>query len=96
MNVEEPITNKENNFLGDINYKKEDSNHYGLWFNVHNDSVQLILEIVDKLWLLMALLGPMVQSLYLTLKGLDTHGIIITIRDNRKANSKPLMQVLQN
>ena len=75
------------NALADLDFAKEDMKH-GAWLNVHTDSYKTGLEVVDKLWLVMALLCPMIQSLYLTLKGLDTHGIIITVRDNREANQR--------
>ena len=75
------------NALGDLDFAKDDMVQ-GAWLNVHTDSYKTGLEVVDKLWLIMALLCPMIQSLYLTLKGLDTHGIIITIRDNREANQR--------
>merc|ERR1711974_531407 len=75
------------NSLGDLQFDKKEKEH-GMWLNVHTDSYKVGLEIVDKLWLIMALVCPMIQSLYLTLKGLDTHGIIITISDNREANQR--------
>ena len=57
----------------------------GMWFNVHENKV--LLQIMDKLWLLSALVLPMVQSGYLTMKSFDTHLIIFNIRDNRRANT---------
>ena len=75
------------NALGDLQFNKNKKEH-GMWFNVHTESYKLGLEVVDKLWLIMALLCPMIQSLYLTMKGIDTHGIVITIRDNREANQR--------
>ena len=56
----------------------------GIWFNVHEHKV--LLQIIDKLWLIAALVIPMFQSGYLTFKTFDTHLIIFTIRDNRRAN----------
>ena len=58
--------------------------NFGKWFNVHEHKV--LLQIMDKLWLLAALVIPMFQSGYLTFKTFDTHLIIFTIRDNRRAN----------
>jgi hypothetical protein len=59
----------------------------GIWFNVHrSESVKLLLKVFDKLWLLFALICPMLQSGYLTFKTTDTHLVILTIRDNRRAN----------
>ena len=57
----------------------------GMWFNVHEN--KLLLQIMDKLWLLSALVLPMFQSGYLTMKSFDTHLIIFNIRDNRRANT---------
>ena len=67
------------NSLGDL------KNH-GLWFNVHNH--RALLQLIDKTWLLAALVGPMMQSGYLTFKTFDTHLIIFTVRDNRRANPR--------
>ena len=58
--------------------------NFGIWFNVHE--YQIFLQIMDKLWLMAALIIPMFQSGYLTFKTFDTHLIIFTIRDNRRAN----------
>ena len=86
------ITKENPNQVDSINAETDESQQeyqpHGMWFNVHDDSVQLALEFVDKLWLIMALFCPMIQSLYLTSKGLDTHGIIISIEDNRKGMKK--------
>ena len=86
------ITKENKNDVDTIDAKSDDSQQtyqpHGMWFNVHDDSIQLALEVVDKLWLIMALFCPMIQSLYLTSKGLDTHGIIISIEDNRKGAQK--------
>ena len=86
------ITKENTNDVDTIDSKPDDTQQkyqpHGMWFNVHDDSVQLALEFVDKLWLIMALFCPMIQSLYLTSKGLDTHGIIISIEDNRKGMKK--------
>ena len=78
------------NCLGDLNFVELEVKH-GMWFNVHDDSIRQWLEIVDKIWLTLALVCPMIQSLYLTIKGHDSHGIIITICDNRKANKGNFM-----
>jgi hypothetical protein len=59
--------------------------HYrGMWFNVHN--YKILLQIVDKLWLISALIGPMIQSGYITFKSFGSHMIIFTVKDNRRAN----------
>ena len=64
----------------------------GIWFNVH--AHKNLLQIVDKLWLISALVCPMVQSGYLTFKTFHSHLIIFTVRDNRRAN--PAERVTQN
>ena len=61
-------------------------NTFGIWFNVHDDNLKVFLKVLDKLWLLFALICPMLQSGYLTFKTTDTHLVILTIRDNRRAN----------
>ena len=59
--------------------------HYrGMWFNVHN--YKILLQMVDKLWLISAFVGPMIQSGYITFKAFRTHLLIFTIKDNRSAN----------
>ena len=76
-----------NNFTNgakDTNWK-----YRGLWFDVHGNKV--LLQVMDKLWLFSALVLPMVQSGYITFKSLDTHLIILNIRDNREANSADSM-----
>jgi len=73
------------NSLGDL------KNH-GLWFNVHNH--RALLQLIDKTWLLAALVGPMMQSGYLTFKTFDTHLIIFTVRDNRRANPRDSVAIV--
>ena len=73
------------NSLGDL------KNH-GLWFNVHNHKP--LLQLIDKTWLLAALVGPMMQSGYLTFKTFDTHLIIFTVRDNRRANPRDSVAIV--
>ena len=57
----------------------------GIWFDVHDHKI--LLKIVDKLWLISALVCPMLQSGYLTFKTFHSHLIIFTVRDNRRANT---------
>ena len=65
----------------------------GVWFNVHEH--KLALEILDKLWLLMAVVFPMLQSGYLSFKTFNTHLITFTIRDNQRAFPiKPIKSVI--
>lgn len=55
----------------------------GMWFDVHH--YKILLQIVDKMWLMSAIVGPMLQSGYLTFKTFHTHLIIFTVKDNRRA-----------
>ena len=71
-----------------IGTKKEN----GLWFNVHNHKP--LLQLIDKTWLLAALVGPMMQSGYLTFKTFHTHLIIFTVRDNRRANPRDSVAIV--
>ena len=70
------------------NQTEETGNDRGLWWNIHDDTMMLIGEISDKIWLFCAILFPIVQSGYLVWKKFDTHGVVITIRDNRKAKKE--------
>ena len=60
----------------------------GLLWNVRNEIMGRICQIVDAVWLLSALFWPMGQSGYLMWRKFDTHGLVITIGDNRDANSR--------
>ena len=51
-------------------------NTFGIWFNVHDENLKVFLKVLDKLWLLFALICPMLQSGYLTFKTTDTHLVI--------------------
>ena len=62
----------------------------GIWFDVHDPIITPLLQTIDKLWLLAAVIGPMIQSGYLTFKALDTHGIRITVGDNRESNRRTM------
>ena len=73
------------NSLGDLK-------NNGLWFNVHNHKP--LLQLIDKTWLLAALVGPMMQSGYLTFKTFHAHLIIFTVRDNRRANPRDSVTIV--
>ena len=59
----------------------------GLLFDVHDPAIKPYLEVLDKLWLFAALVAPAMQSGYFTFKNFHTHLLIITVRDNRRANT---------
>ena len=60
----------------------------GKWWLVDNNYVMSIFcQIVDVIWLISVLFWPMVQSGYLMWRNRDTHGLIITIEDNRDGRS---------
>ena len=58
----------------------------GLLFDVHDPHIKPYLEVLDKFWLFAALVAPAMQSGYFTFKTFHTHLVIITVRDNRRAN----------
>ena len=57
----------------------------GWVWDVKNESMRRVCEIADKIWIIFALVLPMFQSGYLVWRKYDTHGLIITIEDNRNA-----------
>ena len=59
----------------------------GLLFDVHDPDIKPYLEVLDKLWLFAALVAPAMQSGYFTFKNFHTHLVIVTFRDNRRANT---------
>ena len=59
----------------------------GVLFDVHDPDVKPYLEVLDKLWLFAALVAPAMQSGYFTFKNFHTHLVIVTFRDNRRANT---------
>ena len=60
----------------------------GKWWSVDDNNVMSIFcQIVDAIWFISVLFWPMVQSGYLMWRNRDTHGLIITIEDNRDGRS---------
>ena len=57
----------------------------GLMWSVHTNRNIVISTIIDWTWFTISFAFPMVQSLYLTCKKFKTQILIVTIRDNRKA-----------
>ena len=58
----------------------------GVWVNFNDNKG--ILFAVNILWLIGAMVGPMIHSGYLAFKSFDTHLIIVTVEDNRPANAE--------
>ena len=58
-----------------------------LWSVDDNYAMSIFCQIVDVIWLISVLFWPIVQSGYLMWRNRDTHGLIITIEDNRDGRS---------
>ena len=65
----------------------------GWMVSVSNKKFGMIGQINDAIWMASAIIVPLCQSGYLTWKKFDTHGLILTIEDNRTAMEvyKPLI-----
>ena len=61
--------------------------------SVNNEILGIIGQINDAIYMLSAIVVPFFQSGYLTWRKFDTHGLIVTIEDNRLANEvcEPLL-----
>jgi len=57
----------------------------GWMWEVKNETIGIVCQIADALWMIFVLIFPMCQSGYLVWKKYDTHGLIVTIEDNRMA-----------
>jgi hypothetical protein len=57
----------------------------GWMWEVKNETIGTFFRVVDSIWMIFVLIFPMCQSGYLAWKKFDTHGIIVTIEDNRIA-----------
>ena len=53
--------------------------------SVNNQQFGMFCQINDAIWMLSAIVVPVCQSGYLTWRKFDTHGLILTIEDNRAA-----------
>ena len=74
------------NGVSHIQAKENESG--GRWWSVDNNyAMSIFCQIVDVIWLISVLFWPMVQSGYLMWRNRDTHGLIITIEDNRDGRS---------
>ena len=61
---------------------------HGLIWSVRNETMAKVCQIADMIWMLSILLWPMCQSGYEMWRKFDTHGLIITIGDNRDADNQ--------
>ena len=61
---------------------------HGLIWSVRNETMAKICQIADMIWMLSILLWPMCQCGYEMWRKFDTHGLIITIGDNRDADNQ--------
>ena len=60
----------------------------GLIWNVQDhDGLNLFIQLVDFVWLFFILISPILQGGYLVYRGNDTHGLILTIEDNRESRN---------
>ena len=75
---------------GVFGYNDDESNgipkDHGLIWSVQNGTMSKIGQIADMIWMLSILFWPMCQSGYEMWRKFDTHGLIITIGDNRDAD----------
>ena len=67
-----------------IGHTARNETYGGIWFNFHDNKGLLL--AINILWLIGAMVGPMIHSGYLAFKTFDTHLIIVTVEDNRSAN----------
>ena len=70
----------------DYDESKDIPKDHGLIWSVQNGTMSKIGQIADMIWMLSILFWPMCQSGYEMWRKFDTHGLIITIGDNRDAD----------
>merc|ERR1712038_1613548 len=58
----------------------------GVWWSVEDESLGQMLQAIDAIWVLCILVVPLIQSGYLSWRKFDTHGLIVTIGDNRTSS----------
>ena len=58
----------------------------GAWWSVENESLEQMFQVIDVIWIICILFVPLMQSVYLSWRKFDTHGLVVTIGDNRKSN----------
>ena len=55
-----------------------------IWDVQSHETVNIFFQLVDVVWMMSAVLFPILKGAYLLYRGQDTHGLIITIEDNRE------------
>ena len=58
----------------------------GTWWSVEDESLGKMFQVIEVIWMICVLIVPLIQSAYLTWRKFDTHGLVITIGDNRTSN----------
>ena len=57
----------------------------GYWWKVDDEVLGRMGQLMDCIWMIAVLLWPLLRSGYLLWRNFDTHGLVITIGDNREA-----------
>ena len=60
----------------------------GWIWDVNNEIIGSVSQVMDAIWMICALVLPLIESGYLTWKKLDSHGLIFVIEDNRMARNE--------
>ena len=75
------------NAIGDMG--KDNLEGKGLWWDVHGQNQIIVGDcFANYMSFILNILVPLIQSNYLSYKGFRTHALIISIGDNKEANSK--------
>ena len=72
-----------NSFGGIIQGENREVISSGWIWDVKNETIGMVCQIADSIWMICAVIFPMCQSGYLAWRKFDTHGLIVTIEDNR-------------
>ena len=59
-----------------------------IWYVQDHDTLNSFFVLVDIIWMLSVIALPILQGGYLLYRGHDTHGLIITIEDNRTSRQE--------
>ena len=59
-----------------------------IWDVQSHETVNLFFQLVDVAWMISAIVFPIMKGGYLLYRGQDTHGLIITIEDNREGKQQ--------
>ena len=70
------------NALGDMGEKELLGN--GLWWSVRNETSKLIGQIVvNILGMILGMVFPIIQAIYICRRGVNTHVVVLAVSDNR-------------